>query len=153
MQWIQKNFEQLTTAELYLILKLRCEVFVVEQNCPYNDLDDHDRHPNAIHLFALKNNALCGYLRILPAGCSYPNMPSFGRVVTAKSARGTGMGRALVSRANQILDENWPQSTCHISAQAYLERFYQQHGFHVVGEPYLEDGIPHIGMERLLNRT
>ncbi len=149
MQWYKKSFEQLTTTELYQILKLRCDVFVVEQNCPYNDLDDKDCHPEAIHLFCMSEREIAGYLRILPPNCSYPNMPSFGRVVTAKSFRGMGIGQALVSKANQILDQSWPKLKSHISAQSYLEQFYQQHGFRTVGEPYLEDDILHIGMERL----
>lgn len=149
MQWFEKSFEQLTTTELYLILKLRCEVFVVEQNCPYNDLDGKDRHPQAIHLFCINDQEIGGYLRILPPDCSYQNMSSFGRVVTPKTSRGAGIGQTLVSKANQLLDNNWPKFTCHISAQAHLEEFYRQHGFRVVGTPYLEDDIPHIGMERI----
>jgi ElaA protein len=149
MQWVQKYFSQLTTTELYQILKLRCDIFVVEQNCAYSDLDNLDTNPNAIHLFN-QGPEISAYLRILPPDCGYPKKPSFGRVVVAESARGSGLAHQLVHKANQILDVHWPGLSCHISAQAHLKDFYQQHNYQVVGEGYLEDNIPHIGMERVV---
>ena len=148
MEWYQKRFSELTTIELYQILKLRCDVFIVEQNCPYSDLDDLDCHPEAIHLFSISSGQITSYLRILPPNSSYPNMSSFGRVVTSTTTRGSGVGHQLVKRANDIIKQRWPDKTCHISAQAHLQRFYIQHGYQTVGEEYLEDDIPHIGMER-----
>jgi ElaA protein len=148
MQWHLKTFQELSNFELYKILQLRIDIFVVEQDCPYHDLDNKDLDKGALHLFAVDNDNIACYLRILPPDCSYPGMPSLGRVVTHASYRGTGIGHVLMSRATETLDQLWPTSTCHISAQAHLQGFYSRHGFHAVGESYLEDDIPHIGMER-----
>ncbi len=148
MQWKVKRFKELSNTELYQILKLRSDVFVVEQNCAYPDLDDKDLDPNALHLFN-STDPVSAYLRILPPDCSYPNQTSLGRVVTAETQRGSGVGHQLVKKANQLIDSHWPNHTCHISAQAYLIEFYRQHQFETVGQSYLEDDIPHIGMQRL----
>ncbi len=149
MLWYQKSFDELTKLELYKIIQLRVDVFVVEQNCPYSDLDDKDQHPQALHLFAKDGDDISCYLRILPPGTSYPEMPSLGRVVSHQKHRGTGIGHQLLIKANQTLDQLWPDLTCHISAQSHLQGYYQQHDFNPVGQEYLEDGIPHIGMERI----
>jgi len=148
MQWCLKSFNELSNIEVYKIMQLRVDVFVVEQDCPYSDMDDKDLDANALHLYAVDADKIACYLRILPPGCSYPEMPSLGRVVTAQTARGTGVGHEMMSRATQVLDKSWPNLTCHISAQSHLQGYYNQHGFTAVGDGYLEDGIPHIGMER-----
>ncbi|TQV85076.1 GNAT family N-acetyltransferase [Aliikangiella coralliicola] len=152
MMWFVKSFKELTTDELYAILQLRIDVFVVEQNCIYSDIDGKDNLPGALHLFSVKDDQIACYLRIFPPGISYPEMPSLGRVITHPDFRGTGIGHELLQRALQIIDKRWPDKTCHISAQSYLEKFYQQHGFSTVGEGYLEDDIPHIGMERVASK-
>ncbi len=152
MQWFSKTFAELTSLELYQILKLRVDVFVVEQDCPYPDLDNLDLLPQTIHLFALDNEQVSCYLRIF-APTNHPEAHVvFGRVVTAESYRGQGLGHQLISKALQIIDSNWPEHLCHISAQAHLNLFYAKHGFTQVGEGYLEDGIPHIGMDRVINQ-
>lgn len=148
MEWKLKSFDDLTNREIYQIIKLRVDVFVVEQDCPYSDLDDKDLDPNALHLFAIDQDKVACYLRILPPSCSQPNMPSLGRVVTDQAYRGTGVGHDMMTRATQVLDDLWPRLICHISAQFHLQGYYNRHGFITVGEGYLEDGIPHIGMER-----
>ena len=148
MLWHLKAFDQLSNHEVYKIMKLRVDIFVVEQKCPYGDLDDRDLDENALHLFAKEGDEISCYLRILPPGSGYPDMPSLGRVATQQKQRGTGIGHALVIRANQTLDELWPNTKCHLSAQSHLQGFYAQHGYKPVGEGFLEDGIPHIGMER-----
>lgn len=148
MFWHLKSFDELSTLELYKIIQLRVEVFVVEQNCPYSELDSKDFTQNVLHLFAKEGDEISCYLRILPPGCSYPEMPSIGRVVTHPQQRGTGIGHQLIKRANQTLDELWPDLSCHISAQSHLQDFYIQHDYISVGEGYLEDDIPHIGMQR-----
>jgi ElaA protein len=148
MQWFIKTFEQLTTNELYDILKIRCDVFVVEQACFYPDLDDKDRIEGALHLFAYDGQKLACYLRALPPGGSYDNMSSLGRVATAENYRGTGLGHELLVQGVNLVDQTWPLFTCHISAQAHLQAYYNKQQFHTVGEGYLEDDIPHIGMER-----
>ena len=152
MQWYLKSFNELSNRELYDILKLRVDVFVVEQDCIYHELDGKDLDQHAFHLYALKDERVACYLRILPPGSSYPDMPSLGRVVIHSDFRGTGIGHELMTRATKVLDENWPNQTCHISAQSHLQGYYNKHGFSAVGEGYLEDNIPHIGMERTANK-
>lgn len=148
MRWEWKSFEALSAGELYAALQLRSEVFVVEQNCVYQDCDGYD--PRCRHLFGWTEGAdgayLAAYLRMVPAGLKYPEA-SIGRVVTSPRARGTGAGRALVAEALRVLDAEGP-APLRISAQAYLENFYRGFGFRTVSEPYLEDGIPHVEMLR-----
>lgn len=148
MNWQIKHFSELTTHELYDILKLRVDVFVVEQTCYYPELDDLDRHPDTLHVFCYKNDALAAYLRILPKGTSYKEYPSIGRVVISESTRGTGLGHDLIKVGISACEEHFNTSTIKISAQEHLVKFYQQHEFEVVTEGYLEDGIPHVGMLR-----
>ncbi len=144
--WENKNFSQLTTNELYDLLKLRIDIFVVEQSCFYPDLDDHDRHPETQHLFCYQKGIMTAYLRILPKGLTYPDNISIGRVVIAQSARGKGLGHQLMQIALAKCLRYFPQDTVKISAQEHLEKYYNQHGFSRVSESYLEDGIPHISM-------
>lgn len=140
-------FHNLTPAELYDIMALRQEVFVVEQNCPYLDADGKD--PASWHLMGRNEQGqlLC-YTRLLPEGVSYPGFTSIGRVVSSPAARGTGAGRVLMHRSIEMcrhLFGDWPIK---IGAQTYLLRFYESFGFESTGEEYLEDGIPHTKMVR-----
>ena len=155
-----KSFAALTPAELYEAMALRQEVFVVEQNCPYLDADGKD--PLGWHLFGRLTDRvtkppgesggsaglLVAYVRILPAGVSYPEYPSIGRVVTAPSVRRNGYGRELMEVAIETLYGLFGPSPIKIGAQQYLRKFYESLGFHSTGEEYLEDGIPHVKMVR-----
>jgi len=140
----EKTFRELTVDELYAILRLRQEVFALEQACAYVDCDDHDQ--NSIHVFTL-DPQLIAYARVLPPGEKYAEA-SLGRVVSAKSARRTGAGRAIVQRAIEVIERRFGKLPIRISAQSYLARFYGELGFERVGDEYLEDGIPHIEMIR-----
>jgi ElaA protein len=144
--WKSKTFTQLTTNELYDLLKLRIDVFVVEQSCFYPDLDDHDRHPQTRHFFCYQDGMMAAYLRILPKGLTYQDYISIGRVVTAPHARGNGLGHELMQVALAECLKCFPADTVKISAQEHLEKYYNKHGFVKVTEMYLEDDIPHIGM-------
>lgn len=144
--WYNKTFSQLNTNELYDLLKLRIDIFVVEQSCFYPDLDEHDRHPQTQHLFCYENGTMTAYLRILPKGLTYPEHISIGRVVVAPTARGTGLGHELMKVALAESLKYFPNDTVKISAQEHLEKYYNQHGFERVSDMYLEDDIPHIGM-------
>jgi len=146
IDWQIKTFHQLTNDELYDSLKLRIDVFVVEQCCFYPDLDDLDRHKETIHLFCYQEKRMTGYLRILAKGQSYENYIAIGRVIIAPQARGTGLGHHLMTEALAVCQKNFPKQQVKLSAQAHLENFYNKHGFSKVSEVYLEDDIPHIAM-------
>lgn len=148
MQWLVKSFEQLTTTELYDCLKLRSDVFVVEQDCVYPDLDDLDKHPDVKHVFIYQDKALAAYSRLLPPKLVYPDACAIGRVVVSSSARQQKLGRALMRASLEATQQAWPTWDCQISAQEYLLDFYFSLGFEQVSEMYLEDGIPHISMRR-----
>ena len=143
IQWRCSNFQDLSPRELYAILQLRLEVFVVEQKCIFQDIDDCDQQ--ALHLCGYSDRELLCYSRILPPGIKYP-AASIGRVVTRKSARRDGIGRRLVQNTLAYCEQFWPGTPVTISAQQYLEKFYLELGFSTVSEPYLEDGITHIEM-------
>jgi ElaA protein len=145
-KWQNKTFNSLTTHELYDILKLRVDIFVVEQTCYYPELDDHDRHSETRHLFCYQNGNIQAYLRVLPKGLTYDDHISIGRVAIAKSARGTGLGHQLMQQGLSICQQCFPNQAIKISAQQHLEKFYQQHGFTTASAMYLEDDIPHIAM-------
>ena len=144
MNWNYKTFESLTTAEIYKILALRSEVFVVEQTCIYQDIDGKDE--KAMHLFATENGAIVAYARLFKAG-DYFDEASIGRVIVHPQYRGKDWGHQLMKKALQYMDQNH-YGSIHISAQKYLENFYKSHQFKIVSSEYLEDGIPHIGMQR-----
>jgi ElaA protein len=145
VNWTIKRFDELTLDELYNLLQLRNEVFIVEQNCIYKDLDGKDR--SAWHLMAIENDKLIAYTRILPPGVSY-NDPAIGRVVTSPSKRRSGIGKELMKRSIEACEKLFGTISITLSAQVYLKSFYGSFGFIVVGEEYLEDGIPHIKMKR-----
>lgn len=143
MQFEIKKFSDLSLNELYDILQLRSEIFVVEQNCVYNDLDGFDSE--AVHLFHKKEEKIVAYARILKPGTRFPDF-SIGRVVVKKEKRGTLLGKALMNAAIEYCVKEWKAEKIKISAQQYLQRFYEELGFVVITEMYLEDGIPHVGM-------
>lgn len=149
-QWQNKSFDALTNNELYDLLKLRIDVFVVEQECFYPDLDDLDRHPQTRHIFCYHNNLISAYVRILPKALSYPEYISIGRVIIAPQARGKGLGHELMSISLEACQQYFPNENIKISAQEHLEEFYQHHGFIRVTAMYLEDNIPHIGMVKTI---
>jgi ElaA protein len=142
-----RRFDELAPLELYRVLQLRSAVFVVEQNCVYQDMDDNDRRATHIFTEARADAPLAGCIRVMEPGVTYAEA-SFGRVATASFARRTGVGRALVAAALEWLGHNHP-GPVYIGAQAYLERFYRGFGFVPDGAPYVEDGIPHIHMRRV----
>lgn len=144
IRWICHSFEQLSTSELYAILRLRSEVFVVEQNCPYQDLDNKDQASH--HLAGYINDSLACYARILPPGIAYTNYSSIGRVISAPAFRRTGAGRLLMPEAIRLTKQMYPTHQIKIGAQLYLLDFYQSFGFEPIGASYLEDNIPHISM-------
>ncbi|PKI18141.1 GNAT family N-acetyltransferase [Colwellia sp. 12G3] len=150
--WQIKRFEELSLNQLYDVLKLRIDVFVVEQTCFYPDLDSDtgmlDRHPETLHLLGYQAEKLVAYLRILPKGQTYPDYVSIGRVATAPQARGGGLGHQLMTEALIVSQQYFPNQSIKISAQQHLKAYYQQHGFTQVSEMYLEDDIPHIAMIR-----
>jgi ElaA protein len=141
--WICKAFDELTAAELYAILRLRSEVFVVEQNCVFLDMDDKDQYCQ--HLMGWRGDVLAGYSRIVPAGISYVES-SIGRIVTSRVLRGHGIGRELIPQSVHTLYTLYGKQQIRIGAQYYLLKFYESFGFVQKGEIYLEDGIEHVQM-------
>ena len=138
-----KKFDQLTTQELYSILQLRSEIFVVEQNCVYQDLDGKD--DKALHVLGTKNGNLVAYTRIFGPN-DYFREVSIGRVLVKKTERENGYGKMVMKYSIEIVRDKFKTGAIQISAQKYLEKFYSSLGFTTVGEGYLEDGIPHITM-------
>ena len=143
MNWQLKQFNELSAFEIYKILQLREEVFIIEQNCIYQDIEDTDLI--AHHLFAIKNDVCIAYARLIPPGIKYKDC-SIGRVVVKKSERLNAFGKELMKQAITSLKNLFPNQSITISAQLYLKNFYQDFGFEAIGEPYMEDDIPHIKM-------
>lgn len=146
INWKCQSFSELSNFELYEILQLRNEVFVVEQNCPYQDCDGKDL--KAFHLSAWQNEILVAYTRLLPVNISYENAASIGRVLTSSSFRKQNIGRELMTKSIEKIYELFGEVPILIGAQLYLKRFYESFFFSQSGEMYLEDGIEHITMER-----
>ena len=144
MTWECKKFEELNPSELYAILQLRSEVFVVEQNCVFQDMDDKDQ--KCFHLMCWENKKLIAYTRLVPAGISYVES-SIGRVVSSPSVRKRGIGKELMEQSidwvNLLFGKGIPIK---IGAQLYLKKFYESFGFVQSSDVYLEDGISHIEM-------
>ncbi len=143
-----KHFSELTAMELYKILRARAEIFVVEQDCVYQDLDNKDL--NAWHVWYEDEDGVAAYCRVLDKGVSYENEGSIGRVITVK--RGTGLGYKVMMEGIRIAEEKFGQTSLRISAQQYAQGFYEKCGFVRVSEPYLEDDIPHVQMLRNVQR-
>lgn len=140
-----KPFDALTIRELYGLLRLRSEVFVVEQDCVYADMDGKDQ--KALHIIGTKYGEIVAYTRIFKSG-DYDDEASIGRVVVKRGQRKFGYGKDIMKDAIQAVLTHFNETVIHVSAQMYLERFYYELGFQQVGDGYLEDGIPHIGMIR-----
>ncbi|SDR73776.1 ElaA protein [Formosa sp. Hel1_31_208] len=138
-----KTFQELSTQDLYDILQLRSEVFVVEQDCVYQDIDDKDQ--KALHVIGFKNNKVVAYTRVFKPG-DYFELASIGRVVVAAKEREHKYGYDIMNASIDAIKEKYNETEVKISAQTYLKRFYNNLEFYEVGEEYLEDGIPHIAM-------
>lgn len=143
--WVTKTFEELTPGELYAILRLRSEVFVVEQNCVFLDMDNKDQ--SCHHLMGWQDEKLVAYTRLVPPGISY-NEPSIGRVVTSPALRGSGAGKLLMEKSIAETERLFGKVSVRIGAQFYLRKFYTSLGFEQSSEVYDEDGIDHIEMIR-----
>jgi len=146
LDWYLKRFEELSIEELYELLRLRSEVFVVEQRCNFMDMDNKDQ--KCYHLLGRKNGKLLAYARIVPAGLSYA-FPSIGRIVVSGDGRGMGFGVELLEVSISKVEQLYGKTTIRIGAQLYLERFYGSFGFQKSSEVYLEDEIEHIEMTRI----
>jgi len=144
MNTVIKKFSELSTEEIYNILKLRSEVFVVEQNCVYQDIDEKDQ--KATHLFIEKNNEIIAYTRIFKKGDYYEENPSIGRVVVSKKERGKKLGKEIMLNSIEFIKKEMEGRKIELSAQKYLDKFYKDLDFYSEGEDYLEDGIPHQRM-------
>jgi ElaA protein len=145
IEWLLKKFDELTPEQLYALLQLRSEVFVVEQNCVFLDADDKDQE--ADHLMGFQNNKLVAYTRLIPPGAIY-EQASIGRVVTSPSARGSGAGKELMQKSIEAVYDLYGRLPIKIGAQLYLKKFYESFHFRQISDVYLEDGIEHIYMLR-----
>lgn len=144
MDWIIKRFEELTPVEIYDIIKLRLEVFIGEQGCSYEDLDDRDK--TAYHLFLYDKDKVIAYCRILDAGVAYEER-SIGRVCVHKDFRNRGLAKEMMIKAIEFIKEQEENPVIKISAQSYIIPFYESVGFHTVSDTYLEEGIEHKKMK------
>ena len=143
IRWILKKFGELSLDELYAIMRLRVEVFVVEQNCAFQDLDNKDQ--KCLHFMGWDDDSLCAYTRIVPPGIAY-DLPAIGRVVTAPKARGGGLGRTLMEKSIIETKKHYGNTDIKVGAQLYLKEFYTSLGFIQSSGMYLEDGIEHVEM-------
>lgn len=141
-------FNEFSPKQLYRVMQLRVDVFVVEQTCYYQELDGLDTLPETRHLLIQNGNDIAGYARILAPGASYAGSSSIGRILVSKDYRGQALGHRVVKEAVERCIEQWPEYPIKIGAQAHLKDFYSKYNFVQVGEPYVEDGIPHIHMVR-----
>ena len=145
IRWVLKKFNELSPDELYSIMRLRIEVFIVEQNCLFQDADNKDQL--SWHFMGWQNDLLCAYTRIVPPGVAY-NIPSIGRVVTSPTARAGGLGRLLMEKSIQETIGLFGNTAIKVGAQIYLQKFYTSLGFIQSSDIYLEDGIEHMEMTR-----
>ena len=144
MKWSLKTFQSLTNNELYTILKARIDVFVVEQECAYEEIDNYDQE--SMHYFLTIDNQVAAYVRILPSNTKYKEV-SIGRVLVTKNHRQNGYAKLIMRKAIQFITEEWQENDIKIQAQAYLHKFYSELGFEQISEIYLDDDIPHIDMK------
>lgn len=144
VKYTHQNFKELSAYQIYNILKLRSEVFIIEQNCIYQDLDEKDLQ--AVHVLVKEKEQLIGYSRILKKGVSYQKYSSIGRVVVKKEKRKKSIGIKLMEFSIKTCKDLHPNEVIKISAQTYLKKFYEKQGFIKKGENYMEDGIPHCAM-------
>lgn len=145
LQWKIKRFEALSVSELYKLLQLRSEVFVVEQNCVYQDIDGKDE--KALHLIGEENGNIVAYARLFKPK-DYFDEASIGRVVVKETSRSKKLGHILMREAIQVIETHFDVTEITISAQLYLKHFYESHGFVQISDTYLEDDIPHIRMKK-----
>jgi len=143
MEITTKTFKELTKEELYELLSLRCQVFVVEQNCAYQDLDNKDQ--KALHVIGKKADKIVAYTRVFKPGDYFKN-PSIGRVLVEESSRKSSLGKDIMLASMDTIKRRFKNSTIELSAQSYLKKFYRDLGFVENGGEFLEDGIPHIRM-------
>ncbi|ASK61294.1 GNAT family N-acetyltransferase [Virgibacillus phasianinus] len=143
MEWHLKEFKDLSNNELYGIMKARVDVFVVEQECAYEEIDNYDQ--TAIHYFLTVENEIAAYVRILPSHTKYEEV-SIGRVLVTKNFRGNGYAKMIMKKAIQYVTDVWKVHTIKLQAQQYLHRFYSELGFLQHSDVYLDDDIPHIDM-------
>ena len=148
IQWRCLPFAALSADTLYRLLRLRSEVFVVEQSCPFQDLDGVDRRDGVLHLLGYEGDHLAAYARIMAPGIGDDSGAAIGRVVTSPQSRGGGLGHSLLDEAVTACTARWPAHSIWLGAQAHLQGFYGQHGFVAEGEGYIEDDIPHMGMRK-----
>ena len=140
-----KPFHELTLDEFHDLISLRIDVFVLEQNCPYQDLDGKDKQ--SFHVIIQdENKDIIGTARILPAGISYPEI-AIGRVVSSRNKRNAKIGHLIMEQSLLFIDQKWPNQSVKLSAQTHLTKFYEKHGFASTGKEYFEDGIPHTEMK------
>lgn len=150
IKWHSRSINDMSAFDLYQLIALRVDVFVVEQNCPYPELDHIDTLEGVEMIWAEDSKGIIACARIIPAGVSYPDV-SIGRVAIARRCRNTGLGHTLIKYALNTCQERWGETKITIGAQAHLQSFYQQHGFKTCSEEYLEDGIPHVKMSSTRN--
>lgn len=143
MEWIEKTYDQLTKDDLYLILKERVDIFVVEQECPYPEIDGYDKE--SLHLYLQEGDKIIAYARLLPKHTKYEEA-SIGRVIVKQECRGKGYARELMNRSIEIMVNKWKESKIKLQGQEYLRHFYGSFGFEEISDVYLDDGIPHVDM-------
>jgi ElaA protein len=147
IQWQDVHHSELTVPSLYALLKLRCEVFVVEQTCPYQDIDGDDLVGENRHILGWKEGELVAYARILKSADDFEPVV-IGRVIITARARGEKLGYQLLEKTLASCEKQWPDRALYLGAQAHLQSFYAHFGFAPVTDVYDEDGIPHVGMAR-----
>ena len=147
IEWQDLHHSELSVSQLYALLQLRCAVFVVEQNCPYQDIDGDDLTGDNRHILGWKNDELVAYARILKSDDDLEPVV-IGRVIVSEALRGEKVGQQLMSKTLETCTHHWPDKPVYLGAQAHMQNFYQSFGFIPVTEVYEEDGIPHIGMAR-----
>ncbi|WP_196895469.1 GNAT family N-acetyltransferase [Aureivirga marina] len=145
MNWILKTFDELTKEELYQLLKIRSEVFVVEQDCAYLDIDDLDQKAHHLYIYNEEKTKIVAYARLFNKGVYY-EQAAIGRFLVHEAYRKFGYGHQLMKKSKEIVHNLFKTSEIKIGAQLYLKKFYESHGFQQLGESYIEDGIPHIHM-------
>lgn len=147
MNFYIKKFTDLSNEELYALLKARVDIFVVEQKCPYPELDNLDQ--DSLHYYLKIKGEVAAYVRLLKKGLKYADAASIGRVIVVEKFRGKGYASQLMNKAIRFIEEEWKEKDIKIQAQLYLKQFYYSLGFTPMTESYIEDGIPHIDMIRM----
>lgn len=145
MNWIEKSFTDIDRQDWYNILKLRSQIFVVEQFCPYTDLDGLDLV--STHFYTKDNDTIVAYNRILKKGIAYEDAASLGRILTHPNYRSQGYGITMLQKTIKLIYKKWGKIKVSIGAQGYLQKYYTKFGFEIVSSMYLEDDIPHFKMD------